>query len=156
MPITKLRQLLDHEGVRYVSIRHSPAYTADAIAASAHIPTDQMAKTVMLHIDGRLAMAVLPATEQLDLDTVREYLQASRVTLAPEREFRVWFPDCEIGAMPPFGNLYGLNLYATESLTEQERIAFNAGTHGECIEMDLWDYLRLARPTILHATALRT
>lgn len=154
MPVTKLKELLDREGIRYVAIRHSPAYTADAIAACAHIPTDQMAKTVMLHIDGRLAMAVLPATEDLDLETIRDYLEARRVTLAPEREFQVWFPDCEIGAMPPFGNLYGLDLYAIESITEHDRIAFNAGTHRECIEMDLDDYLRVARPVVLHLSAL--
>ena len=152
MPIKKLTELLDREHVKYVTIRHSPAYTAQATAQSAHIPGDELAKTVMLDVDDKLVMVALPATEQLDLDLVREEMKAHDVRLATEHEFQSSFPDCELGAMPPFGNLYGVDVYVTEALTNDERIAFNAGTHEELLEMAYEDFAKLVKPKVLHTS----
>ncbi len=149
MPVQELSDFLDREGVRYVTIRHSPAYTAQEIAALAHIPGREMAKTVMIHVDGRMAMAVLPASRRVDLEHLREVIGAGDVRLAEEHEFRELFPGCEAGAMPPFGNLYGLDVYVDRTLTEDEQIAFNAGTHHELVQMAYPDYERLVRPKVL-------
>ena len=148
MPAAKLKRFLDANKVRYVSIQHSPAYTAQETAASAHIPGRELAKTVMVNVDGVMAMAVLPATTMLDLELLKVVAGAETVTLASEQEFKNTFPDCEPGAMPPFGNLYDLKVYVDQVLGEDEQIAFNAGTHAELIQMDYGDFQRLAQPTI--------
>jgi Ala-tRNA(Pro) deacylase len=149
MPVTKLKEFLDRHGVRYVSIRHSPAYTAQEIAALAHIPGKELAKTVMVKVDGRLAMAVVPASEHVELGLLRSAIGAEMVELATEAEFQDRFPDCEPGAMPPFGNLYGLRVYSSDDLAEDETIAFNAGTHTELIRMPYRDFQRLVGPTVV-------
>ncbi len=131
-----------------MSIPHYVAYTAQETAASAHVRGRELAKTVMVKIDGRMAMAVLPATRKLDLERLRDVADAHEAALATEREFRDMFPDCEVGAMPPFGNLYGLRVYADKSLTDDEHIAFNAGSHEERIQMAYRDFERLVEPTV--------
>ena len=148
MPAAKLKRFLDENQVRYVSIQHSPAYTAQETAASAHVPGRELAKTVMVNIDGAMAMAVLPATTMLDLQLLKGTAGATTVTLASEQEFKSTFPDCEPGAMSPFGNLYDLKVYVDQNLAEDEQIAFNAGTHGELIQMAYEDFQRLANPTV--------
>ena len=148
MPAAKLRKFLDENAVRYVSIQHSPAYTAQETAASAHVPGRELAKTVMVKIDGNMAMAVLPATKRLDLDRLRAAAGAESAALANEAEFRSTFPDCEVGAMPPFGNLYGLDVYVEESLAEDEQIAFNAGSHAELIQLAYEDFRRVVAPRV--------
>ncbi len=148
MPGPKLKQFLDENQVRYVSIRHSPAFTAQETAASAHIPGRELAKTVMVKIDGKMAMAVLAAPKRLDLESLRRAADANSVTLAGEKEFSSEFPDCEPGAMPPLGNLYGLKVYVDESLTEDRQIAFNAGSHAELIQMDYHQFERLVQPVV--------
>lgn len=149
MPVKKLKSFLDENGVKYVSIIHSSAYTSQEIAASAHISGKEMAKTVMIQIDGEMAMAVLPATYQVDFDTLRKALGTKNVALATEAEFKDRFPDCDVGAMPPFGNLYGMDVYVAQSLTSDKEIAFNAGSHTELIKMDFVDYERLVNPRVL-------
>ena len=148
MPAAKLKQFLDTNNVRYLSIRHSPAYTAQEIAALAHIPGRELAKTVMVKIDGSMAMAVLPATKRLDLDALKQVAGAQTTSLASEQEFARMFPDCEPGAMPPFGNLYGMKVYADQTLTADEHIAFNAGTHAELVQMTYADFARLVQPAV--------
>ena len=148
MPIQKLKDFLDKEGVKYISIRHSPAYTMPEIAARAHVPGKMVAKTVMVKVDGRLAMIVLPANRKVDLKAMRELTGAS-VRLATEEQFKNLFPECELGAMPPFGNLYGLDVYVSPELARQDEIAFNAGTHTELIQLAYQDFERLARPRFL-------
>jgi len=155
MPGTKLKQFLDENQVRYVSIRHSPAFTAQETAASAHIPGRELAKTVMVKIDGKMAMAVLAAPKRLDLELLRRTAGAKKVSLADEKEFAGAFPDCEPGAMPPFGNLYGLDVYVDESLREDEQIAFNAGSHSELIQMDYREFERLVQPVAANISARR-
>ncbi|HHE54481.1 MAG TPA: YbaK/EbsC family protein [Caldithrix abyssi] len=149
MPLQKLRNFLDEQGVRYVLIVHSPAYTAQEIAASAHIPGKKLAKTVMAKVDGQMSMFVLPATYHLDLDKCKMAMNVKEVELATEEEFKYLFPECEIGAMPPFGNLYGLPVYACKELAENDEIAFNAGSHRELIKLPFKDFERLAKPEIL-------
>ena len=146
MPVEKLRRFLDENGVRYVVISHSRAYTAQEVAASAHIPGKELAKTVMVKIDGKMAMAVLPASYKVDFNQLCNETGGCKVELASEKEFKGMFPDCEVGAMPPFGNLYGMPVYVAKTLTEDEEIAFNAGTHTELVRMKYSDFQRLVQP----------
>ncbi len=146
MPTQKLKEFLDQNGVKYVTVNHSPAFTAQEIAASAHVPGRVLAKTVMLFIDKKLAMAVLPASFQIDLNRLQYGINAKSVKLATEREFRDRFPGCEVGAMPPFGNLYDMKVYVDETLAEDEEIAFNAGTHSQLVRMSYADFERLVQP----------
>ena len=149
MPVKKLQEFLDQQHVKYVTIRHSPAYTAQEIAASTHIPGKEVAKTVMVKLDGRLAMAVLPASYQINFERLKNAAGVSYAELASEREFRDLFPECDVGAMPPFGNLYGMEVFVAESLTEDEEIAFNAGTHTELMRLAYRDFDRLVQPRIV-------
>ncbi len=149
MSVDKLKQFLDADGVRYVGIRHSPAYTAQETAASAHVRGKDLAKTVVLKIDGEMAMAVLPASRRLDLARLQAELRAQTLELATEAEFADLFPDCETGAMPPFGNLYDLPVYVSPALAADERIAFNAGSHTELLQLAYADFERLVSPTVV-------
>jgi len=154
MPVKKLRQFLDSQDIKYITISHSPAYTAQLIAAAAHLPGKGVAKTVMIKLDGKMVMVVLPAPYKVDLRLLEEATGAGQAELATEREFRELFPECELGAMPPFGNLYGLDVYVAKKLTEDTEIAFNAGTHTELIQLDYADFERLVRPKILAVAAM--
>jgi Ala-tRNA(Pro) deacylase len=149
MPVKKLQRFLDEHGTKYVFVRHSPAFTAQEIAASAHIPGKELAKTVVVKLDGDLALAVLPASFRVDFDLLRATCGARDVELADESEFRDRFPGCELGAMPPFGHLYGMETFVADALAEDEEIAFNAGSHTELIRMRFADFARLARPRVL-------
>ena len=149
MPLTSLKQYLDENNVRYVVISHSPAFTAQGIAALAHIPGRDLAKTVIVKLDGKLAMAVLPASLHVNLSTLKRETGAEIVELASEEEFRDRFPGCETGAMPPFGNLYGLGLFVDEALARDKEIAFNACSHGELVRLSWDDYQNLAKPRVI-------
>ena len=149
MPVAKLKAFLDDKEVKYVTIRHSPAFTAQEIAASAHVSGRDLAKTVMVKVDGTMAMAVLPASFHVDFDLLKEVLGAKTVELATESDFQNLFPECEVGAMPPFGNLYGMETFVAESLSEEEEIAFNAGTHTELIKLRYQDFSSLVNPKVL-------
>ena len=146
MPVKKLKEFLDGEKVKYVAIQHSPAYTAQEIAASAHVRGKDLAKTVMVTLDGRMAMAVVPALRKVGFDLLREAAGANSVQLASEQAFRDMFPGCEVGAMPPFGNLYSMEVYVSKLLAEDEEIAFNAGSHTELIRLAYQDFQRLVKP----------
>lgn len=149
MPLKKLTEFLDSQGVKYVTMKHSPAYTAQEIAAEAHIPGKALAKTVIIKIDGRMAMAVLPASYKVDFKLLKKQAKAKKVELASEKEFKDLFPECEVGAMPPFGNLYEMDVFVSESLVEDEEIAFNAGSHTELIKVLYKDFEALVKPTVL-------
>lgn len=155
MPIKKLKDYLDKNNIEYITIRHSLAFNAQQIAATTHIPGKELAKTVMVKIDGKMAMAVLPASYLVKLDVLKELIGAKKVELANEMEFKHLFPDCEIGAMPPFGNLYDMEVFVAESLAEDEEIAFNAGTHVELIRMAYADFERLVEPVVLAFSTAR-
>ncbi len=149
MPAAKLKQFLDSRGVPYRCAPHSPAYTAPGTAALAHVPARELAKTVVVKIDGALAMAVLPASAHVDFGRLRRAVGARDITLVPESELRSTFPDCEVGAMPPFGNLYRMAVFAEESLAADKEIWFNAGSHRELMRLAYADFVRLVQPTVL-------
>lgn len=149
MPISsKLKNYLDSNQVKYVSIVHSRAYTAQEIAAGAHIKGRELAKAVMVKAAGQDLMLVLPASHRVDFDRLQEVTGGRDARLATEAEFKDLFPECEVGAMPPFGNLYGIRVLCDSSLAEDEEIVFNAGTHTEVIRMAYKDYVNLVRPEV--------
>lgn len=148
MPVKKLKEFLDSNQVKYVTVRHSSAFTSQEIAASAHISGKNLAKTVMINIEDKMAMAVLPASYHIDFDSLKEIFGTRKVSLATEPEFKYLFPDCEVGAMPPFGNLYDMEVYVAESLAEDETIAFNAGSHTELIKLRYEDFQKLVQPRV--------
>lgn len=156
MPARKLKEFLDAQHIDYTSIPHSTAYTAQGIAAVTHISGKELAKTVMVKLDDKLCMAVLPASKAVDLEMLKSAAGAKTSGLASEREFREKFPDCETGAMPPFGNLYNLPVFVEESLSLDKEIAFNAGTHNELIRMAYADFLRVVNPTQAGFSVIRT
>ena len=145
----KLKEFLDGHEIEYEVISHSLAYTSQEIAASAHIPGKKLAKTVVVKIDDKMAMAVLPASYRVDFELLKNTVGAKKVQLAREEEFKYIFPDCEIGAMPPFGNLYDMEVLVAESLAEEEEISFNAGSHTELIRLAYEDYERLVKPRLM-------
>lgn len=149
MPAKTLKAFLDGQKVRYISIQHSAAYTASEIAESAHVSGRDFAKTVIVMIEAEMAMVALPANRLLVLPELRDMLDTSHVRLASEAEYKDVFPDCEIGAMPPFGNLYGMKTYVTANLADEPEIVFNAGTHTEVIKMAYEDFERLVKPVVL-------
>lgn len=153
MPAKRLKEFLDGNHVKYVTVSHSRAFTAQDVAESAHVSGKELAKCVMVRIDGRMAMVVVPAASRVDFDRLKLAAGAKFVELANEREFKDMFPECEVGAMPPFGSLYGLDTYASDRLAEQREIAFNAGSHTELIKLSYEDFERLAKPKIAKVTA---
>ena len=146
MASEKLKEYLNKKQVRYISFGHRPAYTAQEIAAAVHAPGRDVVKTVMVKLDGQMAMAALPASYQINFGLLRKASGAASAKLAGEAEFKDMFPDCEIGALPPFGNLYGFDVFAAKTLTEGEEIAFSAGSHTELINMAYRDYEKLVMP----------
>jgi Ala-tRNA(Pro) deacylase len=152
MQLTKLREYLDSHNIKYLVLSHSVAYTAQGIAALMHLSGKKLAKTVIARVDGSLAMAVVPASFHVDLDLLRTAAGAQTVEIATEKEFKDAFPDCETGAMPPFGNLYDMAVYADASFGENEEITFNAGTHRELVRMAWADMVRLVNPKVVNLT----
>jgi Ala-tRNA(Pro) deacylase len=148
----KIKDYLDRKQVKYITITHSRAYTAGEVAEAAHIPGGMLAKTVIVLIDGEMAMAVLPSNHRVRLADLRELLQSDDVRLAYENEFQALFPDCEPGAVPPFGNLYNMAVYVAPDMARDGEIAFNAGSHTEIIKMAWRDFEELVKPRIASFT----
>jgi len=148
MPVKKLKKFLDDNHIKYISIIHSPAYTAQKIAAKSHISGKELAKTVIVKINSKIAMAVLPASYKISFEDLKHVTGTENVELATEEEFEYLFPECEMGAMPPFGNLYDMDVYVAESLAADEEIAFNAGTHTELIKLAYSDFQKLVKPKV--------
>lgn len=149
MIIRKLQDYLDANNVKYVILSHSLSFTAQEVAASAHVPGREIAKTVVFWMDGAMALAVLPGSRMIDFTLLKKGAGAKDVEIAAESEFSDAFPQCELGAMPPFGHLFGMKTFVDASLADDTEIAFNAGTHRELIRMRYDDYERLAQSTIL-------
>ena len=149
MPTNKLKECLNAHGVAHAIIPHPLAFTATSVAGAAHIPGKEMAKTVVVSLDGHLALAVVPANRKVDLERLRQVTGALSAELADEREFIGDFPECEPGAMPPFGNLYGMPVFVEPHLAEDRQIAFNAGSHTELISMAYKDFERLVHPRLV-------
>ena len=149
MSTTNLMEFLNENRVPHQVLPHPVAFTATSVAGAAHIPGKEMAKTVVVNLDGHLALAVLPADRKVNLERLRQGTGALSAELAHEREFMGDFPGCEPGAMPPFGNLYGMPVYVEPHLAADEQIAFNAGTHTEVVRMAYEDFARLAHPKLV-------
>jgi len=147
MPVNKLKEFLNSNKVKYVTIDHSLAYTAQEIAAAADIPGKELAKTIIVRIDGELAMAVLPASFRVDTELLKKAAGAQKVEIAGEDEFKDLFPGCELGAMPPFGNLYSLKVFVSGRLADDKEIVFNACSHRELIRLSYADFKKLVEPT---------
>ncbi|MDX2504468.1 MAG: YbaK/EbsC family protein [Gammaproteobacteria bacterium] len=152
MTCKQLTHFLDERDVKYVTINHSRAYTAQEIAESAHVSGNDFAKVVMIKADEEMTMAVLPAPDKIDLKLLRQALGVRSVFFADENDFQDHFPGCEVGAMPPFGNLYGIRVIAAQTLCDCKVISFNSGLHTEIIQMEYEDYIKLVNPEIMDFT----
>ena len=149
MPSKKLIDFLNENEIKFVLIHHSRAYTANEVAHSAHIHGQELAKTVIVKIDGKLAMAVRPASGLVNTRLLKEELGAGSIVVVGFFVFARMFPECEVGAEPPFGNLYGIDVYVSDALAQDTEIAFNAGTHTELLRMAYEDFERLVKPHVL-------
>jgi Ala-tRNA(Pro) deacylase len=148
MPVKKLRKFLDDNEVKYITVNHSPAYTAREVAASAFVPRREFAKATIVKLGGAMAIAVVPASRHVDLEKLASEAGVGSAVLAGEDEFQDAFPGCEVGAMPPFGNLYDMPTYVDTLLQEDDEIAFNAGTHTQIVRLAYDDYVKLVRPKV--------
>ncbi|HXK29105.1 MAG TPA: YbaK/EbsC family protein [Candidatus Binatia bacterium] len=156
MPILKkLKEALDEAKISYEVYNHALAYTAQEIAAKQHFPGKEMAKVVMLDVDGALVMGVIPGSRKISLEMVKASLGAKKARLATEDEFIARFPNCEIGAMPPFGNLFGLKVYVDPALEQDEHIYFNAGNHVQTVRLKYADFAGLVKPQVARLVAER-
>jgi len=147
----RLKAFLDEHQTRYKTTIHSPAYTAQQTAQSTHIHGLDFMKTVIAQADGEFIMLVLPAPYRIDIEELKSGLDAENISLASETDFYKLFPQCELGAMPPFGNLFELTTYVAPCFGMEQSIAFNAGSHAEVIQMRFADYIELIKPRILEA-----
>lgn len=146
--VSKVKEYLDNNAVKYETLTHPTAFTAQEIAASADIPGKEMAKSVVVKLGGRMAMAVLPASEIIDFERLKEIAAVDEAELAFEEEYEDMFPECERGAIPPLGNLYGMPVYVARSLMAEPVILFTAGSLKELVKISTADYRRLATPII--------
>jgi Ala-tRNA(Pro) deacylase len=149
--MAKLGDMIDYlkkNSVRYEVIEHAPAFTAHEAAVASHVPDKDLAKTLIVQTDNKYCMVVVPADHRLDEHLLGKAIKAKHVHLAQEEELKPLFPDCELGAMPPFGNLYALPVYIDKSLTNDAEIVFNACSHTKSIKLKMNDYLGLVKPVI--------
>lgn len=149
MPNKQLKDILESNHVKYTSINHSPAFTAQEVAAAAHVSGRQFAKTIIVKIGDQLAMVVLPANDHIDFEALKAATGEKNINLASESEFKGRFPDCEVGAMPPFGNLFGMSVFVSNHLSGIDQIIFNAGSHSELIQLSYKDFERLVKPKVI-------
>lgn len=148
--LKRLKEYLDENNIKYILIAHFPSYTGQELAESVHISGKEIAKTVILKTQDQYVMAILPASRMVDVKYLEECIGVHGLKLAEENEFNNLFPDCEPGAMPPFGNLYEMPVYSASALSQDEEIIFNAGTHTDAIRMSYRDYVDLVKPTVFH------
>jgi Ala-tRNA(Pro) deacylase len=151
----RIKEYLDSHNIRYQHCTHSPAYTAQGVAHAQHISGKELAKVVVVVGGDRRIMAVVPANHRVQMDQLGRLINEAEPRLASEDEFKDLFPDCEVGAMPPFGNLYGLEVWVDSALKTQAGISFNAGTHMETIHMGFADFEMLVKPRMATFSAVR-
>jgi Ala-tRNA(Pro) deacylase len=144
--LKKLKDYLEKNQVRYEVGYHERVYTSQEIAAAMHVPGKELTKVIMVKADGKMVMLVLPASYRVDTKKLKKVFKCKRLGIAKEKDFEELFPDCEIGAMPPFGNLYHLEVWVDQILTEDEFIVFQAGSHVETLRIKYSDYARLVNP----------
>ena len=155
MPGKQLKAFLEKSGADVIALNHPPAYTSQQLAHHGRNPGDRVAKTVIIELDGKMAMLVMPSTWRIHWDRLSDVLETDFLELADEMEFKDRFPDCEVGAMPPFGNLFGMVVYCSEALTQQPDIAFAAGSHESSIQMKTEDFLDLVDPVVIEKGFIR-
>ena len=149
MPIPqRVREYLDSRNVPHEWLQHAQAFTAQEVAHSIHFSGKHLAKTILLSADGRLVMGVIPASHRLNLQELRTLLEAKRLEMVTEDELAKLFPDCELGALPPLGNLYGMEVWVDRALGESEDIVFCTGTHVDCVRMKYSDFAGLVTPRV--------
>lgn len=151
MPAKMLKEYLENHHIQYTCASHSPAYTAQEVAAAAHVSGKQMAKIVIIKAGNKLAMVVLPAHDHINFEALKLATGEREINLASESSFKGQFPECEVGAMPPFGHLYHLPVYVSNLLSHQDQIIFNAGSHSEIMKMAYRDFERLEKPQLISA-----
>ena len=145
-----VQNYLDQMGVNYRLSRHDTTFTAQDLAAAEHIPGRKVIKPVVIKADGQFLMCALPASHRIDLDTLRNQLQVREIELAAENELTQLFPECELGAEPPIGRMFGIQTLMDESLFADDRVTFQAGTHQDAVTMSLADYRRVAMPEVAY------
>ncbi len=150
----RITEYLDAQGVAYDWLPHPLAYSSQEVAHSLHVSGKHLAKTVLLNADGKIIMGVLPASHRLSLPDLKLALNAAQLEMVPESELTKLFPDCEFGALPPFGNLYGLDVWMDKSLAEAEDFIFTAGSHRDAVRIKSEDYLRLMHPHLAWFSSL--
>jgi len=148
--IKSLQNYLDENHIDYVQITHSPAFTAKEVANTVHVDGKEVAKTVILDVDGNRVMTVLPASHKINIDFLESRMPDKEIKLTDEKVLMELFDDCELGAMPPFGNLYHLPVFVASALSEDEEIVFNAGTHTDAIKMRYEDFVNLVHPVTIN------
>ena len=146
--LIKLQQYFERNNVPYEVILHEEVYTAQELAQALHTPGSELVKVVIVKADGAFRMSVLPASRRIDLEALKKFWNAGAVVIANEQEFKNLFPEAELGAMPPFGNLYNIEVWVDTSLTTDDHITFNAGTHYKAVRMLYRDFERLVRPRV--------
>ena len=146
--LKKLKDYLEKNQVRYEVGYHERVYTSQEIAAAMHVPGKELTKVIMVKADGKMVMLVLPASYRVETKKLKKVFQCKRLGIAKEKDFEELFPDCEMGAMPPFGNLYNLEVWVDQILTEDEFIVFQAGSHVETLRIKYSDYARLVSPKV--------
>ncbi len=149
MPIKKLKEFLENQHVKYTSMTHSPAFTSQEIAAAAHVSGKELAKTVIVKMDNHFAMVVVQANDQVNFAKLEAAVGNTHIDLAAESEFKDKFSECEVGAMPPFGNLYDMPVFVSSELSEQNNIIFNAGSHSELMQLPFREFARLVKPKVV-------
>lgn len=147
--LAKLKEFLDHHHIPYEVRSHPQRFTAQEVAEVEHVPGTEVAKAVVLRAGKEYLMVVVPAPFRVDIARVREVSGKANLHLATEEEFTPLFPGCEPGAMPPFGNLFGIPVWVDEVLAKQKEIIFNAGNHEQTVHMAYADFARLVQPTVL-------
>ncbi|MBN1900554.1 YbaK/EbsC family protein [Candidatus Sumerlaeota bacterium] len=152
MPSRKVKEYLDNAGVKYKVMEHDTAFTAQEVAAATHVKGKELVKAIMVKTGDQMIMAVTPSTRKLDFELLKKILKAKNVILASEEEFAPLFADCEIGAMPPMGKLYNVDVIADESLADDKEIVFRAGTHHDIIRISYEDYKKLENPKLAKIT----
>ncbi len=142
-------EILRTNNVPYEEIAHSPTYTAEQTAHTTHISGKHLTKTVIVEIDGEMAMTILHTDEHVSISRLRELTGAHEVRIVSEQEFMEKFPDCEMGALPPFGNLYDMPVFVSPAVDQDENIIFNPGSHSDLVRISYQDFKRLVHPAVL-------
>jgi len=146
----QVKEYLDQKKVKYQVCSHRPTFTAQQMAAEEHVPGMDVAKPVIIQADGKYYMCVLPACCKVDLEMLRSALDAGEIQLADEKEMAKLFPDCELGAEPPFGNLFNMPTLMDDTLGKDGFIVCQAGKHDQALRINLQDYEKLVHPQVMH------